>query len=82
MIPLIEAIAINKNITPTIQRKIQKVKPFICSEYGTLGFLPSMRWAKPINKVNQLTKSEIRRITIFKKYDSRITGNFIIGCFN
>ena len=75
---MIEASATTKKITPTTQRTIQKIKPFMCSEYGTLGFLPSMRCAKPNNKVNQLIKSEKRRITILRKYDSRITGNFII----
>ncbi len=36
-----------------------------------------VRFAKPNNKANQLIKSEKRRITILRKYDSRITGNFI-----
>ena len=75
---MIEAIATTKKITPTIQRKMQKITP----SKLTLSELVPIRWAKPNNKVNQLTNSETMRITIFKKYDSRITGNFMIACFN
>ena len=67
MIPRIDANAINRNTSPIKQRTMQKTTPFICSEYGTLGFLASRRCAKPNNKVNQLTKSEKRRITIINE---------------
>lgn len=77
MIPRIDTTAINSNTIPIKQRTIQIKTPFICSEYGILGFLPSKRCAKPNNKVNQLTKSETKRITILVKYDFWITGNFI-----
>jgi hypothetical protein len=82
MIPLIEAIAINKKIRPTTQSPMIMVQPIVLSTIGMsgLGSSPktaSMRCANPNNSANQLTKSEKRRIITFRKYDSRITGNFI-----
>ena len=75
---MIEVTATTKKITPTKQRTIQIITPFIVSEYGTLGFLAPRRCAKPNNKVNQLTNSEKMRITIFTKKGAFIAGNFII----
>ena len=73
MIPCIDAIAINKKAIPTTQSTIQNITPN--NKYSLFSEL--IRWAKPNNKEKKLTKSDTMRITILRKYDSRITGNFI-----
>ncbi len=75
---MIAAIAITKKTTPTTHRIITIVKPFKCSEYGMLGFLPSTRCAIPNNKVNQLINADMITITMFTKIGAFSTGNFII----
>jgi hypothetical protein len=65
--PFIEAIAINKKTTPKTHKPIQNMTPFTCSEFGILGFLSSMRWAMPNNRLKKLTKIENRRIAILGK---------------
>ncbi len=73
MIPCIDANAINRNTIPTTQSTIQNNTP--SNKYSLFSGL--IRWAKPNNKEKKLTNSDTRRISILRKYDSRITINFI-----
>ena len=84
--PRIAAITTIKKKMPMKQRNKTIIHPRIVSPTGSSGLtpliicaIPSIRWARPKSKVNQLIKAEIRAITIFKKIGAFSMGSFMLN---